>query len=58
MIANCGAIPTSFANLMNDAELAVHEVTPDELSAIAFAEQVNGYINAPPGTDERLRGDR
>lgn len=58
VIANRGTIWTSLANLINDADLAAHEVTPDELSAIAFAEQVNGHINAPSGTDERLKGDR
>ncbi|RCN55738.1 alpha/beta hydrolase family protein [Acidiferrobacter thiooxydans] len=58
VIANRGTVPASLANLINDAELAAHEVTPDELSAIAFAERVNGHINAPSGTDERLKGDR
>lgn len=47
MIANPGTV-ASLANLINDAELAAHEVTPDETSAIAFAKAVAKYVL--PGT--------
>ncbi len=34
----------SFANLLNDAELAAHMVTPDELDAISFAKTIAGLV--------------
>jgi len=39
VIANRGTV-ASLANLINDAELAAHEITPDEKSAIAFAQTI------------------
>ena len=47
VIANRGTV-ASTASLINDAELAAREITPDEKSAIAFANQIVSYMNTHP----------
>lgn len=42
--ANYQDATTTVANLLNDAELIAHEITPDEKSAITFAKEVAKYV--------------
>ncbi|MHB1530044.1 MAG: lipase family protein [Acidiferrobacteraceae bacterium] len=44
VIANRGTRRTSLADLLNDAGLLAHQVTPDETSAITFANQIVNLI--------------